>query len=395
MGADALVIGAGPAGLITSTLLASNGFIVKAYEEHDQVGKPSHCAGIISIDGLDKLGVEPSDRFIQNRISGGRLYAPDGSMIEIRDKRPRAYAVDRAVLDEIFAEKAIGEGVEILSSKSVKKINFTNGFASGISGRGWDDEGKLIVDAEGASRRLLHDTRIATRERAPLIGVNTEVHSEVEPDLVEVWFDSRIAPGFFAWVIPISEDMVRVGLACNSGDAVKSLRSFIKRRFGIYEFTLPRGGLVLVDGPLKQTAFNGLMLVGDAAGHAKPTTGGGVVLGGLCAREAGMIASSALKSGDTSSKFLLKYDRTCRSKYGSQFRTMRRARKLFEHITDNGFNRIFSAYRAENIDEVVAKYIEEGDIDLQEGFLKRVLLDPKLTGLILKTLGRVALSWIN
>ncbi len=107
MGSDALVVGAGPAGLLAAKEIASKGFSVKILEEHNRVGVPSHCSGLISIEGLRRIGVEASEKFVQNEIvCGGRIYSPDGQCIEIRDTRPRAYVVDRAALDQHLAEKA-------------------------------------------------------------------------------------------------------------------------------------------------------------------------------------------------------------------------------------------------------------------------------------------------
>ena len=135
--------------------------------------------------------------------------------------------------------------------------------------------------------------------------MNTEVVCEIDPAMVEVWFGEETAPGFFAWVIPTYEGQARVGLAARGGDPTRLLARFIKKRFNA-SYPSPRAGQVLVDGPVSRTSFPGMLLVGDAAGHVKPTTGGGVVLGGLCAIEAGKVASKALESGDISDMTLVR-----------------------------------------------------------------------------------------
>ena len=73
MGSDSLIVGAGPAGLLAAKEIASRGFSVKILEEHNRVGVPSHCAGLISVEGLRRIGVEASSRFVQNEIAGGRI----------------------------------------------------------------------------------------------------------------------------------------------------------------------------------------------------------------------------------------------------------------------------------------------------------------------------------
>lgn len=57
MRAEAVVVGAGPAGLIAAREIASRGYDVKVFEEHPEVGVPNHCAGLVSVDGLDRKSV--------------------------------------------------------------------------------------------------------------------------------------------------------------------------------------------------------------------------------------------------------------------------------------------------------------------------------------------------
>ncbi len=53
---DAIVIGAGPAGLLAASEIAKKGYSVQVFEEHKQVGEPDHCAGLLSTSGLKRLG---------------------------------------------------------------------------------------------------------------------------------------------------------------------------------------------------------------------------------------------------------------------------------------------------------------------------------------------------
>jgi len=116
---EAAVVGAGPAGILAATVISTGGFATRVYEEHPVIGEPNHCAGVLSVTGLDKLGVDPSDEFIQNRVYGGRVYAPDGEFIEIRDRKPRAYVVDRGRFDRHLADAAMDAGVEFMLSARV------------------------------------------------------------------------------------------------------------------------------------------------------------------------------------------------------------------------------------------------------------------------------------
>jgi geranylgeranyl reductase family protein len=392
MGSDSLVVGAGPAGLITAREIASNGFSVKVLEEHNQVGVPSHCAGLVSVEGLRRIGVEASSRFVQNEVFGGRIYSPDGQCIEISDTRPRAHVVDRAALDQHLAEKALDVGAELVLGRRVAKLIFNKSSITGTSGVGWEEEASLVIDAEGPSRRLAMASGLVNNKRASLIGMNTEVACEIDPTMVEVWFGKETAPGLFAWVIPISDRQARVGLAAREGDPMKHLAQFIKKRFSSASYPPPRVGQVLTDGPLNRTSFPGMMIVGDAAGHVKPTTGGGVVLGGLCAMEAGKVAVKALESGDLTYRSLIQYDEAWKRLYGKEFRSMQTLRGLANKFSDERLNRFFHAFKDAELNNLLYDLVKDGDMDLQDGVIKRALSEPKLMKAAIGGLGRLALA---
>jgi digeranylgeranylglycerophospholipid reductase len=198
LGSDALVVGAGPAGLLTAKEISSRAFSVKILEEHAKVGVPSHCAGLISIEGLKKIGVGASDVFVQNEIVGGRIYSPDGQCIEIRDKRPRAYVINRAAFDGHIAESAVDAGVELVLGRRAEKITLSKDGVNSASGADWVERARLVVDAEGPSRRLIKQAHLVKVEHKPLLGINTEIQCEIESDMVEIWFGDSTAPGFFA-----------------------------------------------------------------------------------------------------------------------------------------------------------------------------------------------------
>ena len=390
MGSDALVVGAGPAGLLTAKEIASKGFDVKILEEHKQIGVPCHCAGLVSVEGFKRIGVEASRDFVQNEVYGGRLFSPDGQCIEVRDKRPRAYVIARSVFDQHIAAQAMDAGAEIVPGKRVEKLMAIGDIFTGASGRGWTEEAIIVVDAEGPSRRLTKQAGLADHGREPLLGVNTEVDIGIDPEMVEVWFGNETAPGFFAWVLPISTEETRVGLAASEGDPTKLLARFIEKRFGDAKYQSPRAGQVIVDGPVAKTSYPGLLLVGDAAGHVKPTTGGGVVLGGLCAIEAGKTALKALESGNLET--LAEYDKSWRHLYGSEFRSMQTLRRIADRLSDARINRFFHAFNKAGLNDNVNELVAGGDMDLQEGVIKRALGDPRLVKAAIGGLGRLALD---
>jgi len=395
---EVLVIGAGPAGLLAAREAALRGVDVLVLEEHREVGVPNHCAGLLSVEGLKRIGMRPSSSFIQHEIRGGKVYSPDGTEIRVTCGRTRAYVVDRTRLDKMLLEEAMEAGVEIFKEFRVESLLIKGSAVVGARGQGREIEAQVTIDAEGATATLARSLGLVGKRYGVLPGVNCEVSGvEVEPHMAEVWLGREIAPGFFAWVIPLGGDMARCGLACDYGEPTGRLRDFLERRFCLKDLPPTRRGFVLTGGPIPRTYGDGLLVVGDAAGQTKATTGGGVILGGLCAMKAGEVAAEAVERGDPSARFLRRYEDWWRRELGGEFSSMSSARRLLNRLSDETLNRLFAAFKREGLESVIGGLVEEGDMDLQRGILIKVLRRPKVLRTLIRILGRMALSefWRN
>ena len=391
---EAAIIGAGPAGLLAAREIARRGIDVKVFEEHLTVGEPDHCAGLVSVEGLQRLQVEPSRQFIRHEIRGGRIYAPNGTFLEFRSEGTRAFVLDRPAFDRHLAEKAEKESAVVRTGRRVDGLEVVDGRITGI--RVGDEliKADVVIDAEGSSAHLIeHSLRLEPQKAGRLTGVNAEVSGvDVETGMVEVWMNRDLAPGLFAWVIPLGEGAARCGLACNDRLAYDHLKKFIEKRFSIETHGGLRGDMVLTGGPSPRTYFDGLLVVGDAAGQTKSTTGGGVVLGGLCAIQAGMVAAEAVKARDVSSSRLRVYERNWRGLLGGEFKSMLGARRMLNRLSDEQINDIFNTVKNEGLDDLVRGLLDEGDMDFQGGVLRRGLRNPNLLRVLIKVAGQLALG---
>ena len=93
--------------------------------------------------------------------------------------------------------------------------------------------------------------------------------------------DGQRAPGYIGWVVP-GVGVTQVGLAVN--DSRKpDLASFVERidaRFALSgrRVLAKRGGMIPINGLLKNLHGDRVLLVGDAAGMVSPLTAGGIHL---------------------------------------------------------------------------------------------------------------------
>ncbi len=389
---EAAVVGAGPAGILAATAISKKGYAARVYEEHPVIGEPNHCAGVLSITGLEELGIEPSDDFVQNRIYGGRVYAPDGGFIEIRDRKPRAYVVDRARFDRHLAGEAVDAGVELELSSRVDGLKFIEGTCMGVTVGDDVHESWVVVDAEGAGGRLLSRSGIETEQKGILTGCNTEIGGvDVDPELVEVWLGKELAEGFYAWVIPIDEGTVRCGLGTIGVDGYDRLKGFVKKRFKA-EPQRVTAGQICTGPPVDRTAYSGLLLAGDVAGQVKATTGGGVVVGGLCANLAGETVAEALGCGDTCWGRLSEYERRWRGLYGGELKTMYKARRLLNKMPDERLNRLLAGLKEAGLEGLLGELVSKGDMDMQAGVIRGAARNPRLMYVVLRGVGMAALG---
>ena len=381
---DACIVGCGPSGALSAEALASRGYKTAIFEEHSNIGLPNHCAGLVSVKGLDRLGITPVQDFVQNKVLGGRIFSPDGDFIEIKDTKPRAFVIDRTSFDSYLTERAEDVGAILYKNTHVNKLHKNK-----IETNNSSYETKLVIDAEGAGGRLLLRSGYNYCPPRLITGFNTEVDNvEVDPELVEIWFGEGLAKDFFAWVIPVSEDRARVGLGTSSEDGLEKLMKFIKRRFNKKSHSTIRAGQICTGGPVRKTVYENTLLVGDVAGQVKATTGGGVVIGGLCAKIAGEVAADHL-AGETS---LNNYERLWRNEYGFELKTMCRLRSVLNGLDDDRFDSIFHSLKMERIEDRLQHLLETGDIDMQSGVIRNALLDSKILSVLVRGLGRMALS---
>ena len=65
---DAVVVGGGPSGSTVAQHIAAEGFKVLLVEEHEQVGHPNHCAGLVT-PRTSTIAELPSDGLIHGASS--------------------------------------------------------------------------------------------------------------------------------------------------------------------------------------------------------------------------------------------------------------------------------------------------------------------------------------
>src|SRR5947208_14515907 len=105
---DLIIVGAGPAGLYTALRTAEEGLDTLVLEEHDVVGVPTHCTGIVSgeTNRLYKIPVE----VVLNRPPSCLVISPGGRVAELEDAGAEIAVLDRAGVARALAPRVVEAG---------------------------------------------------------------------------------------------------------------------------------------------------------------------------------------------------------------------------------------------------------------------------------------------
>jgi len=379
---DVTVIGCGPAGLIAARESAKNNVSVITFEEHDEIGLPCHCAGLISIDGLAKLGVPLDSSIILNKLKGAHFHSPSGLSFKVERKKNVACVIDRIKLDRFLANQAIDVGVRLNLGQKVSRIK-RHADSLWVEGQWGRIDSSIVIDAGGVGSKISKQMGLVSLDYEYVLPALQFELTDVDIDesYAEIYLGQKIAPNFFAWIIPLNDRSVRIGLATNGGNLVNILENFTKARFEEFSLVSTSSGQIITCGPIKETFTDNFVVVGDAAGQVKPTTGGGVVLGGLCASIAGEISALTVKNATPNRKHLRAYEQSWKKKLGREFTIMRMVRQIINLLTDETIDRLFRIIIDKNYQQDFSLF---GDMDFQASLLLALTKKKDLMSTIFK-----------
>ena len=387
---DAVIVGGGPVGSYTALNLAKRGVQTTVFEEHEEVGLPSHCAGHISIRSLKSMGLYPLPAgIVENNFCTANFYSPQGTQFTIHLSCPVTTAIDRARFDQYLAKHAEEAGARFVLNSRVQSLRIQNGCVKGINinqGNGKEEvvNSKIVFDAEGISSRLLRQAGLRALEPSGLVyAVETEIDNvqDIEQDAVEVYFGKSYAPGFYGWLIPRLDGTAKLGLATNTGNPREYLKRLMtkhpvaKKQLAKAKITKIGYHAITLGGPISRAYADGFLVVGDCASQVKPTTGGGVIFGLKCASEAAEVASQALKVDDVSSNVLQEYQRRCNDILNFDIKVMLRLRRFLNSLSDERLDEMLRVCSKLGVDKALSDVTE---IDFQGKMLVTAMRKPSM-----------------
>jgi digeranylgeranylglycerophospholipid reductase len=352
---DVVVVGGGPAGLYAAWRLARSGAAVALFEEHGRSGEPVHCTGVLAADAFQEFGL-PSDAIL-NPLRTVRFFAPSGGAITYSTPATEAVVIDRAVFDRQLADAAAAAGV---TAHYGDRVTAVDADAQGvtITAGAHTIRGRACVLACGASYAV-HRRLGLGMPRLMLHSAQAELPAD-EPGDVEVHFGSAVAPRGFAWAVPVRRERpyVRVGVMCDGDPAghFNRLLDVIADRWRIDRAAgcQPRQKILPL-APLERTFADRVVVLGDAAGLVKPTTGGGIYYSLLSAALAAETLAACLNRDDLSVAGLADYQSQWRKRLGSELRWQLVLRRVAQRLSDAQIDGLFELARTDGLMPIVRR----------------------------------------
>jgi geranylgeranyl reductase family protein len=354
---DAVVIGAGPAGLYAGLRLAQNGLRVALLEEHHVVGRPVHCTGILAREAFDEFDI--SRDVILNELTTARFISPSGRDVVYRPRAVEAVAIDRPAFDAGLAERAARAGVTFIHGARVTDVT-RDAYGVAVTAAGHPVVAARACVLACGGRYALHRQLGLSVPSIYLHTAQKEVPA-ARPGDVELHFGSYVAPKGFGWVVPIwrgGRPYARIGVMSEdrSPTHFNRMMTRVAARWDVRpaEGDPPRQKILPLNR-IARTYGDRLVVVGDAAGLVKPTTGGGIYYSLVSASLAAGVLTGALQEDNLTSERLSAYEQHWRERLEGELNTQLAFRSLAQSMLDDDIEGLFELAQTDGVMPIVRR----------------------------------------
>ncbi len=345
------IVGAGPAGSYLAYLLAKQGREVILLEEHNAVGSPVQCTGIVthSIENFFKLKKEVIAKRLNKVIVVSKNNKIEVNVDEIVMWRDR--------FDQFVADMAQEAGAKILLNHHFIGLNGRNSIKikDKKNNKIKDIKTDIVVGADGPYSSVAKSAGMNSNSKN-YIGMQAKVKLNMDTSSFETYFGSDF-PNFFGWCVPESEDTARLGVGCFD-NAQEHFYNFLKNRTGKKDILCWESGLIPLHNPKKTIQKDNVYLIGDAASQVKATTGGGII--------------PSLKAAQTLCDCIANnkdYNKEFKRRSGRELVLHLMIRNALNKFSDNDYGKLLNLMNQAKIRKVLKKYDRDTPIPLVTNLL--------------------------
>lgn len=333
---DVVVIGAGPGGSVAARELAKRGRSVLLLEKREKIGYPVRCGeASTNLSDLESYGPIDED-CIETIINGIYIYGPAGVNIEV-PKPGMGLMLNREKFDPLLAHLAENDGVELVTLARAESVSDVmgkepNGYRTvrvveglGDAVRTSEVRAKMVISAEGVEARIGRSLGLKCLQAPTMTCTGVDIQVEgllTKPDYLTFWQGHDFINDGYIWSFPKQKSNVtNFGAGFLFGgkhekNILETTQEWLDKLFPGSKVNKVVGGLVPVSSTLKSYILDRFALVGDAAHHTNPLTGGGIAAAMRAGRYCANTVHQGLECGNLSKAFLKNYEKECYKRFG-------------------------------------------------------------------------------
>jgi len=353
---DAVIVGAGPAGLLAARKIAVKGFSALILDKDRDLGTRT-CAEAVSISAFETAEIPKTASVISNNVNGAMVFPPDETKgIKISGGSYEVYILNKPLFLYALASKAAAAGAELEMRSEVKEILMEGGKPQ-----------EVVYEQKGGTKRARFKVLIGSDGVGSLVaracGFNMEGYEIIptmqyvmvncnipEQGLIRTYMGNEVAPLGYAWVFNKNESVANVGIGVRGKPAKVYLDKFVSNHPDFFKgakVVKEGGGGVPVGGQVSEVVKGNVVICGDSAGQVIPITGGGIRTSMAAGSIAGAAVAEALEAKDMT--FLQSYPERYGEYWGPRIQKSLRVLRALDKLNDEELNLLSTLITGEDI----------------------------------------------